>query len=53
MTKVKDMLDTVRQLTVRAISEDRDIPKFTAHKIIIPMSKGRVHLWVPSKAYYL
>ena len=32
VTKVKDMLDADRLLTVRPMSEDIDISTFTAHK---------------------
>ena len=34
VTKVKDMLDADRLLTVRPMSEDIDISMFTAHKNI-------------------
>ena len=35
LTSVKVMLDTVKLLTVRAMSEDLDISTLTAHKIVI------------------
>ena len=35
VNEVKDMLDTVRQFTVTAMSEDLEMSTFTAHKIAI------------------
>ena len=35
MTSAKDMVDTVRRLIIRPMSEDLCISTFTAHKIII------------------
>ena len=39
MSKVKDMLDTIKRLLCRAMSWDLDISRFTANIIIIIVMK--------------
>ena len=58
MTKVKDLFDTVRRLTVKAISVDLHMFKLTAQKNYhfeenLPMSKSILHCLVPNNAYCL